>query len=373
MPAFADDAAVLQRIFDHIDNRTTDRAAGTWREPVASYTDPARFAAECALMRRRATPFCPSAALPETGAWLARRAGGTPLLAVRGADGPVRVFRNACRHRGALLADGSGCDRAFVCRYHGWTYGLDGALRHIPHADGFPALDAATHGLVPVAAAERCGMVIVCQDAPLPADGDAAVLPAVISPNHRVHGFSDVPVEANWKVLAEGFLEGYHIRSTHRDTFYPRQYDNLNVVELDGCNSRIAYPYRSIEKQRDLPPQQRHAGPALTYVHHLFPNVMLATFPTNLVLVAIEPVAIDRSRLVTWTLTDRAADTAGQGEVDHARDFVNAGAAEDRAVVAAIQQGIASGANEYFEYGLFEGAIANFHRSLHQALDGGAP
>jgi phenylpropionate dioxygenase-like ring-hydroxylating dioxygenase large terminal subunit len=369
MPAFADDAAVLQRIFDHIDNRSTDRAAGTWREPVASYTDPVRFAAELALMRRTPVPFCPSAALPQTGSWLARLAGGTPLLAVRDADGQVRVFRNACRHRGALLADGTGCDRAFVCRYHGWTYGTDGVLRHIPHADGFPGLDPATHGLVPVAAAECRGMVIVAQDAKLPADGGATALPDLVGPQYRLHAYTDVPVEANWKVLAEGFLEGYHIRSTHRDTFYPRQYDNLNVVELDGCNSRIAYPYRSIEKQRALPPAERRAGLALTYVYHLFPNVMLATFPTNLVLVAIEPVAIDRSRLVSWTLTDRPADQTGQGEVDHARDFVTAGAAEDRAVVAAIQQGIASGANEYFEYGLFEGAIANFHRALHRALD----
>ena len=52
----------------------------------------------------------------------------------RGIDGKVRAFRNACRHRGMQVASNSGCTRAFVCRYHGWTYNLEGRLRHIPHA-----------------------------------------------------------------------------------------------------------------------------------------------------------------------------------------------------------------------------------------------
>ena len=52
----------------------------------------------------------------------------------------------------------------------------------------------------------------------------------------------------NWKVLVEQFLEGYHIRSTHKDTFYPIQYDDLNVVEAFGPNSRITFPYKNIER-----------------------------------------------------------------------------------------------------------------------------
>ena len=46
----------------------------------------------------------------------------------------------------------------------------------------------------------------------------------------------------NWKVLVEQFLEGYHIRTTHKDTFYPLQYDDLNVVERFGPNSRVTFP-----------------------------------------------------------------------------------------------------------------------------------
>src|SRR4029079_9429321 len=109
----------------------------------------------------------------------------------------------------------------------------------------------------------------------------------------------------------------------------------------------------------------------LAFVYNLFPNVMVATFPTNLVVVVLEPRAVDCTRMLTWTLTDRQATSSDAGvEVGTARDFVNQGAAEDRAVSLSIQKGLASGANDVFEFGRFEGAITHFHRGLHEAVDG---
>ena len=371
----ADDPTVVQRILDHIDHRTTDMGETSWREPLAHYRSEERYAAELALvLRRYPTPFCPSAALPESGSFVARDAAGTPILAVRGSDGEVRAFRNACRHRGTQLAAGSGCSKAFVCRYHGWTYGLDGALRHVPHEHGFPGLDRATRGLVPVEATERHGVVFVTQEKPHLPETCIDDLPGLIPPDLQLLGANEIDVPANWKIVVEGFLEGYHIRPTHRETFYPVQFDNLNVVETFGRNSRIAFPYRRINKLRDVPLAQRSADGMLTYVYHLFPNAMVATFPTNMVMVVLEPLAIDRTRIVTYALTHRRDDDVdGRAAQKGAQGFVEAGAAEDRAVACAIQQGLASGANEFFEFGRFEGAIVHFHRGLREALDGARP
>jgi phenylpropionate dioxygenase-like ring-hydroxylating dioxygenase large terminal subunit len=367
LAGLADDATVVQRILDHIDGKTTDLAASGWREPVESYRSAARFAAELRVLRRRFVPFCPSAALVETGAYVARSAAGVPLLAVRGGDGAVRAFRNACRHRGMQLAAGSGCARSFSCTYHGWTYGLDGSLRHVPHEHGFPELDKHGHGLVPVACAERSGLVLIAQD--LPAGSAPPDLPALLEPRWTLRSATELDVLANWKVFTESFLEGYHIRSTHPRTFYPIQYDNLNVIESFGPNSRIAFPYQAIEKLRGAPAAERSAHGRLTYVYHLFPNVIVATFPTQIVIAVLEPVAVDRTRLVTYVLGDPAVPDPGAREgALRGRALVDAGAAEDRAVVEAIQRGIASGANEHFEFGRFEGAIAHFHRTLRAAL-----
>jgi len=303
MTPLADDRTVARRILDHIDNRTTDLGETTWREPVEHYRSEARFAAELAtVLRRHPTPFCPSAALPEPGSYVARDAARTPILAVRGADGRVRAFRNACRHRGTQLVEGAGCEKAFACRYHGWTYGLDGALRHVPHESGFPGLDKATRGLVPVETCEASGLVFVTQNP----GASLEDLPPLVPADLRLFGTFERDVPANWKIVVEGFLEGYHILSTHRDTFYPVQFDNLNVVEHFGRNSRLTFPYRRINKLRAVPPEERSVNGMLTYVYHLFPNAMVATFPAFLVVVVLEPLAIDRTSIITYTLTQSA-------------------------------------------------------------------
>jgi phenylpropionate dioxygenase-like ring-hydroxylating dioxygenase large terminal subunit len=292
---------------------------------------------------------------------------------VRGNDGQVRAFRNACRHRGTQLASGAGCEKAFVCPYHGWTYDLDGALRHVPHEHGFLGLDKATRGLVPVACEEHSGLVFVTQvpDATIvPED-----LPMLVDPQWQLLAASEREIPANWKIFAEGFLEGYHIRETHPQTFFPLQFDNLNVVETFGRNSRIAFPYQAINKLRGVPPEARSVDGKLTYVYHLFPNVMVATFPANRFVVVLEPLTIDRTLLITYVLAapgDGPSPSPRMSEAARLRgvELVDAGAAEDRAVTCAIQSGLASDANEFLEFGRFEGAIAHFHRGLHAAIDG---
>jgi phenylpropionate dioxygenase-like ring-hydroxylating dioxygenase large terminal subunit len=368
----ADDQTVVQRILDHIDHGTTDVSDASWREPVEHYRSEERLAAELELFRRHPTPFCPSVALPEAGSYIARDGAGTPLVVVRGSDGQVRAFRNACRHRGTQLADGSGCAKAFVCRYHGWTYGLDGRLRHVPHADGFPGLDTEHRGLVPVETTERHGLVFVTQEAPQLTEPSLDEIRGLITPDLQLIRSNENELPVNWKILVEGFLEGYHIRTTHPGTFYPVQYDNLNLVETFGRNNRLTFPYRSIEKLRALPPAERRVKRALTYVYHLFPAVMVATFPDNITIVVHEPLACDRTRVLSFTLTEaRERQDDGRAAPARANDFVLAGAVEDVAMACAIQRGLASRANAYFEFGRFEGAIAHFHRSLDAALAGG--
>jgi phenylpropionate dioxygenase-like ring-hydroxylating dioxygenase large terminal subunit len=362
MTLLADDGAVVRRILDHIDNGSTDRDPGTWREPVVHYRSPQRLDRELAgVLRCTPTPFCPSAALPEPGSYLARDAAGVPLLVVRGRDGRVRAFRNACRHRGMRLADGAGCATAFVCGYHGWVYGPDGALRHVPHADGFPELDVT--GLAEVSAAERHGLVFVNQDGP--AEPGLPELAGVLPPDLRLHRTETTVIAANWKIVMDGFLEGYHLRATHRDTFYAVQFDNLNVVEHFGRNSRVAFPYRAINRLRGREPSGWSADGVLTYVYHLFPNAVVATFPRSVSLVVNEPEGVDRTVMHTYVLS---ADDPDDHELKRSVDLQFDGLSEDRDVALSIQGGLASEANEHFVFGHFEGALTHLHRNLRDLL-----
>jgi hypothetical protein len=117
-----------------------------------------------------------------------------------------------------------------------------------------------------------------------------------------------------------------------------------------------------------VPPAERSTTGMLTHVYHLFPNVMIATFPTNMIMTVLEPLTVSRTRLVTYTLSNMAGREDGRTAIAQGRDFVTAGAAEDREMACAAQRGLASGANESFVFGLFEGAIRHFHRNLDAAI-----
>ena len=244
MAGLMEDWRVVERVLDHIDTGRTDRGeAALWREPTAHYTSSDHLARELReVFQTTPTAFCPSLALAGPGAYLAREAAGTALIVVRGADGVARAFRNACRHRGAQLVQGAGKTAAFVCPYHAWAYDLTGAVINIPHMDGFPGLDPACHGLAQVRCDEHGGLIFVTQT---PGKGDAPDLdfPTGLDPNLTLVSCREFRNDANWKIVVEGFLEGYHIKATHTDTFYPRQYDNLSVVEHFGPNSRLVFPY----------------------------------------------------------------------------------------------------------------------------------
>jgi phenylpropionate dioxygenase-like ring-hydroxylating dioxygenase large terminal subunit len=366
---YLDQERLLERILGHIAQRTTDLAAGTWREPVENYRSPGRLAEEVELvLRRRPVPFCPSAALPGARSYLARDSAGVPVVAVRGRDGVARAFRNACRHRGAALVSGSGCAASLVCPYHGWTYRLDGTLRHVPDEHGFPELDKGMRGLVELDVIEYGGLVWVNQDGRHTSPGDPRQLPELLRPGETLVDSADFLVDANWKVLAEGFLEGYHLRATHHDTFLPFGYDNLTVVEHSGPHSRVTFPFRRVEALRDQEPGQRSVEGAVTTVDHVFPNVIVARLSYHTTMVVLEPVAVDQTREFVYQLAGKAHRTSGASDARRDRDFVAVGAAEDLAVAVAVQHGLASGANEFLEFGRFEGAITHFHDQLHQAL-----
>jgi phenylpropionate dioxygenase-like ring-hydroxylating dioxygenase large terminal subunit len=375
MKRLLDDASVVQRVLDHIDHKTTDASEEVWREPVAHYRSPERLEQERALvMRRHPTPFCPSAALPEVGSYVAREAAGTPLFAVRGRDGAVRVFRNACRHRGTQLVQGEGCAKGFVCRYHGWTYALDGGLLHVPHDDGFPGLEKERLGLVPVKSVERSGLVFVTQEGSHGDDAEFDDVAPLIPPHAVLIESNVLETAANWKILIDSFLEGYHTRFTHRDTFYPVQYDNLTLVETFGSHHRITFPFRTIEKLRHIPPAERRIdGRVLTYVYHLFPNVSVVTLPEHMRLLVYEPLSVDRTRVFGYTLAVPTARYEGKGTVEYQRasEFAEAGGREDTEVSLSIQRGLASQANEHFVFGHYEGAVADFHRNLQARIDAG--
>ena len=369
------DAELLDHILNHIDNGTTDLGDEDWFEPVENYTSPLRFDAERRLMRRLPIPFCPVAALPNAGSYVARASAGVPLVVVRGLDGSIRAFRNACRHRGMQLADGSGCTKIFRCNYHGWAYRLDGRLEYVPHEHGFPDLDKNSNGLVPVHEVEiRSGLVFITQDEPVGL-GALDSLPDLLTENQVLFDSSESVEDINWKLTAEGTLEGYHIKPTHPESFYPYGYDNLNVIETQGPNSRVCFPFRRIEKLRDAPRENLSLDRMVTLVHRIFPFTSINQLSQHCHVSFAEPESATRTRYFNYKFTLPKPNGSAATEEELARAKRDAtflsdtGNQEDAKVVSDIQAAMSSGANTHYRFGRFESAIHHLHSNLARYLE----
>jgi len=368
--ALLSESSILARIFDHIDNKTTDLGDTVWKEPVANYLSDERFNAEIALLRSLPVVYCLSAMLPDNGSYVARRAAGSPLLVVRGDDGKVRAFINGCRHRGMQVAKDSGCARSFVCPYHAWTYGLDGELRHIPGKTGFPGVELQENGLVEVGALEQGGLVYVNQSGPV----DATMLedvPELFASQQAFFDQSEYTDEANWKLLAETTMEGYHIRSLHKKSFFPYGLDNITLVENFGVHSRVIFPFKRIEKLRDIEPKDQRLDGMITSVYQLFPNVAVSVLSKHSTVTIFEPLSPTRTQMLIYRATNVTSGGVSTDIDDAKRDagFVkDAGFDEDREAACAIQGTLGTQANQHLTFGHFEKAIVHFHKNLAQHL-----
>ena len=182
-------------------------------------------------------------------------------------------------------------------------------------------------------------------------------------------------LHTNWKVFLESFLEGYHIKSTHRETFFPFGYDNTTAVEHVGPHSRVTFPFGRIERLRDVAPEDRCLSGLATRVVHLFPTVIVAELSHHTTVVIVEPVDVATTRIDTFQLVAAAptgTNTAGEVTAETRRDldFVAEGTREDQRMVAAVQRGLDSDIDGHFTFGLYEGAVTHFHRNLSLHLAG---
>ncbi|RDH79411.1 aromatic ring-hydroxylating dioxygenase subunit alpha [Mycolicibacterium moriokaense] len=157
----------------------------------------------------------------EPGDYFTYRCGPYSVLVVRGDDGDLRAFQNVCRHRGNSLCSGSGAQLSELkCGYHGWTWDLTGTLKRVPNRKGFGGL---TFSEFPLIAAkvdtwERLVFVNLDTDAISLSDYLEA-MPNDIAwcglGDFRCYATMTVEVDANWKTIADGFSETYHIQTLH--------------------------------------------------------------------------------------------------------------------------------------------------------------
>src|SRR6204780_1793753 len=148
--------------------------ARAWTLPSHLYADAATWAAEKEKIFARTWQVVGHASQVENpGDYFTAELIGEPLLIVRGSDGRLRGFYNVCRHRAGPPAEGCGSRKVFRCGYHGWTYGLDGALISATELEGVEGFRPEDFALAPVRAEEWFGFIFVNLDNGAPPLGES--------------------------------------------------------------------------------------------------------------------------------------------------------------------------------------------------------
>jgi Rieske 2Fe-2S family protein len=164
--------------------------------------------------------------VPEPGDCLTVDVAAASVVILRDDDMGLRAFHNVCRHRGArLVHEEKATVGNIVCRYHQWTYGLDGRLLFAEHMGG--EFDTSCHGLKPVHLRSVAGLLFICLAADPPADIDAmaeAIVPYIAPhdiPNCKVVETIDLIELGNWKLTMENNRECYHCGVNHPELTIP--------------------------------------------------------------------------------------------------------------------------------------------------------
>jgi phenylpropionate dioxygenase-like ring-hydroxylating dioxygenase large terminal subunit len=310
---------------------------------------------------------------------------GVPMLLARDGDGRFRAFLNVCRHRGMRLVEASDAaleKKSIVCPYHGWTYRLEGPLRHRLHAEAFDACVGDSENLVALPCEERHGLLWVVPKPGAPIDV-AAFLAGLDGemPFFAVEGlrhFRTVRAEyaANWKLIVDAFLEAYHIRVLHKDTIYPFFADGLTATARFGPHIQSLVARRAAEawaKAPDagMPGDMASLCELVTPSQVVFPNTITIFHPDYLSLVTLYPVGPER---LSWTHrmlipADRATpDWAPHWDKTFRLIEQAVFQKEDIACAVGIQRGMKSGANRFVTAGRAEQGIGWFHADVARRL-----
>ena len=302
--------------------------------------------------------------LANSGDHVVGRIGNLPVLAVRGDDGEIRAFHNVCRHRAGPLAqcDGTGA-KALRCRYHGWTYTLDGQLRSAPEMKDVPGFDVGDIHLPPLAVREWCGLVFIAMDEALAPAFDAFVdgIEARVGSDRRLdlytgHHLVGYDIDCNWKVYVDNYLEGYHLPHVHPELNRLLDYRSYRT-ELSRWHSLQWSPLESSDSLYGN-------GDALYY--WLWPTTMLNILPGRLQVNRVLPLGPDRCHVEfdTWYAPGMDDDARRQADIDFSDEVQH----EDIRICEDVQRGLASGSYVAGRLNpLRESGVHHFHELLREA------
>ena len=289
----------------------------------------------------------------EAGDYVTTEIAGAPIMVIRDGDGSIRAQSNVCLHRMSTLLEGAGNAGRIVCPYHAWTYNLDGTLRGAPgmgRQDGFRRED---YCLPQVRCANWLGWIFVTlsPDAPDP-ETHYAEAAALIEP-YQMETYTQTFREehhwkTNWKVLAENFMESYHLPVCHARTIG----GYVDLEEMDCPPGGAAYNYHAILKDPDAPLTNAHPSNTRlegdlrrqTVLMTLYPCLLITLTPGYFWYLSLHPDGPGHVKVIYGggLSADYVADPDAQKHFADLKRLLDAVNDEDRGCTERVYRGLCS-------------------------------
>jgi len=330
--------------------------------PWSWYSDPELLRHEQEHIFRRGWQYAgPVEHAAQPGDFFTCSVGDVPVVVTRDAAGELHALLNVCRHRGSIVAQGSGNRATLQCPYHAWTYELDGRLRAAPRAGEIDVDDVALHVL---AVATWGPFVFVNPDRePAPLEKLLGPVPQLVRDGGveverlRFRRRGEFELACNWKVAVENYLECYHCAVAHPGF--------SAIVDV----SPEAYRLETFALgSSQFGPTKNGDGPVEGQFHWLWPVTKLYAMPgpPNVAIGPVTPVGPERtSGFLDYFFPDDVAEET----IDELLAWDDQVGLEDRALVASVQRGVRSGVLE--EGRLLpasERLLAHFQSLVREAL-----
>lgn len=403
---------IIKELMSQLDENRNVDAGDQYRLPTSDYVCPDLAAREWqSFFREHPQVIGLSGDLPEKGSFFTTDDFGLPVLATRSKDGRFRAFLNACRHRGARVAQQpKGKAARFTCPFHSWTFANDGRLLAVPDEDHFGAVDKACMGLVELPCAEVAGILFVHPQPGASLNIETLLGPALLEElegwgfENYIHVADlDIDKKLNWKLANDTFGETYHFPKLHKNTLSHVFYGNNLAYEEFGRNHRFVTASKAIDLLRDLPEEEWTITPATFVLYYLFPNVQAICVTQGMNMARIYPDPVNPARSITRVtgyfkpeamaayeaevasnpnsknllkaeeFYQKAADaTVIRTPESSVEAFSSTVSAEDYVMGEHQQFAASSGLLEYSTFGRNEAPLHHFHSNYREAL-GRAP
>ena len=322
-------------------------------------------------------------ALSAAGDYVSAELAGQPIVVLRDREGTLRAMSNVCLHRMSTLLHGRGNAKTIVCPYHAWTYNLDGQLRGAPAMTQNEGFCKEHYKLPQVRCEEWLGWIFVCLDLDAAPVADqlsevAEMISGYDMANYSESFYEEHVWDTNWKVLAENFMESYHLPVCHAGTI-----GGLSKLEDMICPpGRPAFNYHTILKDESLRIAMAHPTRndrlkgeerRTTYLLALYPSLMITLTPGYFWYISLHPKGPDQVhiRFGGGMSNDFADDLDTDENFAQLKSLLDDVNVEDRGCTEKVYRGLCSDAATPGHLSHLERPNYDFAQYLMAKIDAG--